>query len=65
MDSFLVFILMGLVAAMVLFGTQQRPSSPQIIYVPIDSPENSVGLGCLPILAIGLAVILFLYLGGS
>jgi len=60
MDTVLTIILIGVVAGLVM--TMLRPAPrPEIIYVPIEIPEErGDGMGCLPMIIIGIVVLLAL-----
>lgn len=64
MDTLLIIILIAVVLAFVLSAL--RPASrPQIIYVPIETPAQSSGLGCLPLIVVGLIALLVLLATGG
>jgi hypothetical protein len=58
-----VLLIIGIaVAALVLFHPAPRP---QILYVPMEVAEPQGGLGCLPLIIVGvLALLVLLALGG-
>jgi len=59
-----LLLIIGIVAAaLILFRPAPRP---QIIYVPIEVAEERGGLGCLPLIVVGvLALLVLLALGGK
>lgn len=63
MDTMLFIVLAGIVCLLVanLFRPQ---SQPHIIYIE-TAPNPNADLGCLPLLLIGLAVLVFALISGS
>jgi hypothetical protein len=64
MDTLLIVILIAVVLALVVSALRPAPR-PQIIYVPIETPAQSGGLGCLPLIVVGLMALLVLLATGG
>jgi len=54
MDTLLIIILIAVVLALVVNAL--RPAPPQIVYVPIETPAQDGGMGCLPLIMLGILV---------
>lgn len=54
-----VFVLIGAVLLRGLIPSQSQP--PQVVYVQVEPVQQSVGLGCLPILIVGLLIAFMLF----
>jgi hypothetical protein len=59
-----LFLIVG-IAAVVLLLARPQGQQPQIIYVPVEVAGERGGVGCMPLLLVGvLALVVVLVLGG-
>ena len=59
MDTVLTIILIGFVAGLVMSILRPAPRT-QVIYVPVEVADERGGLGCLPLIIVGIMVLLVL-----
>jgi len=53
-------LIIGVVACAVLLAAFRHRPQPQIIYVYSEAPQHLGGLGCLPLLILGVLVLVVL-----
>lgn len=61
MDTMLTIILIGVAAGLVMSILRPAPRT-QIVYVPVEVAAERGGLGCLPLIVVGIVLLLGLEL---